>query len=386
MHKNKLSSLRGYFLKFLPSTPVYAHSEAALTQPAAYAKSVIWLLLTTFGFFVAWLSFAKTEEVVTAVGKLEPIGQVQTVQMPVGGVLSQTLVSEGQTVSQGQTLLILDSEASKKRLENLQRISRSKDNQIELKNSERSNYLELHNFQLLNLSSGLELEKQILDKLMRLRVQGAVSELQFLQQKNKVREMRSQIDSLKVEKLRQLAIYDQQIQNLHAEKAELATQISDVGVNIRYQEIKSPVDGVVFDLKPRGTGFVAQSSEPVMKVVPFSSLQAKVEIPSSDIGFVSEGKKVDISIDSFPATDFGVLHGQLASIGSDALPPSDMNRNYRFPAIIQLDSQQLRLRSGKELPLQVGMSLSANIKLRKVTYIQLLLGSFRDKADSLKRL
>ena len=32
------------------------------------------------------------------------------------------------------------------------------------------------------------------------------------------------------------------------------------------------------------------------------------------------------------------------------------------------------------------MSLTANIKLRKVSYLQLLLGEFKDKADSLKRL
>ena len=38
------------------------------------------------------------------------------------------------------------------------------------------------------------------------------------------------------------------------------------------------------------------------------------------------------------------------------------------------------------LPLQVGMSLTANIKLRKVSYLRLLLGEFQDKAESLQRL
>ena len=38
------------------------------------------------------------------------------------------------------------------------------------------------------------------------------------------------------------------------------------------------------------------------------------------------------------------------------------------------------------MPLQVGMSLTANIKLRKVSYLQLLLGEFQDKAESLQRL
>ena len=53
---------------------------------------------------------------------------------------------------------------------------------------------------------------------------------------------------------------------------------------------------------------------------------------------------------------------------------------------IYLDDQQLRLKSGSSLPLQVGMSLTANIKLRKVSYLQLLLGEFQDKAESLQRL
>ena len=32
------------------------------------------------------------------------------------------------------------------------------------------------------------------------------------------------------------------------------------------------------------------------------------------------------------------------------------------------------------------MSLQAHIKLRKVSYLQLLLGGMRDKADSLRRI
>jgi HlyD family secretion protein len=97
---------------------------------------------------------------------------------------------------------------------------------------------------------------------------------------------------------------------------------------------------------------------------------------------------VDISIDSFPATDFGVLEGTVRQVGSDALPPDPQKQRqeYRFPASIQLASQQLKLKSGKQLPLQVGMSLTANIKLRKVSYLQLLLGTFKDKTDSLRRI
>jgi HlyD family secretion protein len=98
------------------------------------------------------------------------------------------------------------------------------------------------------------------------------------------------------------------------------------------------------------------------------------------------GKQADISIDSFPATDFGVIQGKVVKIASDALPPDDMIKTYRFPTDIKLNTQQLRLKSGQMLPLQAGMSLQANIKLRKVSYLQMLLGGFQDKADSIRRL
>ena len=63
-----------------------------------------------------------------------------------------------------------------------------------------------------------------------------------------------------------------------------------------------------------------------------------------------------------------------------------MEQEYTYPAVIKLDSQQLKLKSGKQLPLQVGMSLTANIKLRSVSYLQLMLNTFRSKTDSLRQI
>ena len=40
----------------------------------------------------------------------------------------------------------------------------------------------------------------------------------------------------------------------------------------------------------------------------------------------------------------------------------------------------------KKLDLKVGMSLQGNIKLRKVSYLQLLFTNFKDKTKSLQEL
>jgi len=363
-----------------------SHDEMALQQSRFLARTITWALVGTTAAGVAWLAFAKTDEVVMAPGKLQPIGDVKTVQMPVGGVLDKMLVKEGQHVSKGQVLLRLDNEATLDRRKSIEESIQSKREQLDLKQLELQRYLNLNDTEQQVLQRNLQLEHQILERLEQLQKSGAAAELQYLEQRNKVREVEGEIEKVQVDRKRQTAILQQAVAQINGELSDLRSKLTELSVNIRYQDVRSPVDGVVFDLKPTGPGFVAQGSEPVMKIVPFKDLEAKVEIESSDIGFVEVGKPAEISIDSFPASDFGVLQGRLEAIGSDALPPDERKTTYRFPATIALDSQQFRLKSGQLLPLQVGMSLTANIKLRKVTYLQLLLGEFKDKADSLKRL
>ena len=303
-----------------------------------------------------------------------------------GGVLDQMLVKEGQRVSQGQVLLRLDQQATRDRAQSLETTINAKQQQLRLKQVELRRYLSLNDTEQRVLSENLALERDILSRLDDLRRVGASAMLQYLQQRNKVKEVQGELAKVRVDRQRQLAILEQASEQLRGELADLQSRLTELQVNLRYQDIRSPVSGVVFDLKPTGPGFVAQGSEPVMKIVPYNRLKANVEIESNKIGFVREGKPVEISIDSFPSSDFGVLHGTVKRIGSDALPPDERHTTYRYPAEIQLQAQQLKVKDGTALPLQVGMSLTANIKLRKVSYLQLLLGEFRNKAESLKRV
>ena len=180
----------------------------------------------------------------------------------------------------------------------------------------------------------------------------------------------------------------QQLKELESQISGLISKKIAANVNLEYQSIKSPVKGIVFDLKPTNVGFVAQTSQPIMKIVPIENLEANILVPTDKIGFVREGMDVDISIDSFPASDFGVLEGVVAFIGSDALPPDSSSsiRTFSFPVTIDLSDQFLNLKDGNSLPLQTGMSLTANIKLRKVSYLRLLLSNFKSKTDSLKEI
>ena len=361
--------------------------EIVQQSPIWIRATVISLMGSTI-FGIGWLCLAKTDEVVTVSGQLEPLGSVQEIQMPLGGIASEILVDEGDEVTVGQVVMRLDAETSKQRRTSLLESQKLKRIQLELKESELDKYLMLNDEETNILKQNIKIQGEILNRFYYLKTIGATSEIQYLQQLDRVSELEGKLKQAKLDRLRQQAIQNQEIQQIKAALEDLQSKITEASVNLRYQALRSPVDGIVFDLQPRGEGYVARGTETVMKIVPYDTLQANVEIPSNQIGFVKVGMPADLNIDSFPSTDFGVLHGTVKSIGSDALPPDQIKNRpeYRYPAVISLSSQKLKLKDGKELGLQVGMSLSSNIKLRKVSYLQLLLGSFQDKVDSLREL
>ncbi|MBD1890705.1 HlyD family efflux transporter periplasmic adaptor subunit [Coleofasciculus sp. FACHB-SPT9] len=265
----------------------------------------------------------------------------------------------------------------------------------------------------------LEVNQGILDDIEPIMKQGAVSRVQYLKQKQDVRTRQAEVDQLTQEQKRlQLAIAqaNEKLQNTIAltkqdlqtkiaenEKrlaeiddqlnkaivennkrlAEIDSQMSQAEQNLKYQEIKAPVDGTIFELKPHGPGFVTNSTEPVLKIVPSDSLVAKVFITNKDIGFVKEGMEADIRIDSFPFREFGDTKGRLTWIGSDALPPEQIRPYYTFPAKVSLDNQSLLIK-GREVPLQSGMSVSVNLKVRKRTIMSIFTDLFMDKVEGLK--
>ena len=364
------------------------HDETVLQQSRFWMRAISWGLIGTTGFAVGWLALAQTEEIVVATGKLQPIGSVKEIQMPMGGIAEAILVKDGDKVKAGQVVMRLDTETTLQKQKSLQDNLRLRANQLALKQLELQRYSSLILDRVATLAEKVVFEKEILSRFYQLAQEGASAELQYLQQRNTVQEVEGRLRETKLDGMRQEAILQQDLQRLKSELADLRAQLTESNVTLRYQVLRSPVDGLVFDLKPKSRGYAAQSTEAVMKIVPFNAMEAKVEIPSSKIGFVRNGMPADVSIDSFPATDFGVLEGTVRQVGSDALPPEPAKQEteYRYPALIALSSQQLKVKGGQRLPLQVGMSLTANIKLRKVNYLHLLLGSFRDKAGSLQQI
>ncbi|MEH1829319.1 MAG: HlyD family efflux transporter periplasmic adaptor subunit [Nostoc sp.] len=282
--------------------------------------------------------------------------------------------------------------------------------------------------QLASAKELLEINQKILRKFEPLAKQGAISEVQYLKQQQDVSSKQAEVIQLNQEQHRlQLAIAQsnekfrntaavsqeellgkitendkniagidsqltkvivdnqKRIYEINSQIGEFDSKLVQAQQNLRYQKIIAPVDGTVFELKAKTAGFVVNSSEPLLKLVPSDNLVAKVYITNRDIGFVKEGQQVDVRIDSFPFQEYGDIKGELIEIGSDALPPDQVYNFWRFSAKVRLHGQKLLINQ-RQIPLQSGMSINANVKLRKRTIMSIFTDFLVEKTESLKSL
>jgi multidrug efflux pump subunit AcrA (membrane-fusion protein) len=273
--------------------------------------------------------------------------------------------------------------------------------------------------QLANAKETLAVNRRILGDIEPLALEGGISRIQYLKQKQEVNTSQAEADRLVQEQerlklaiaqsqeklqntlslsqkdvLTQMADNDKRIAEIDSQLtkamvenskqiSEIDGQLSQTQLTLKRQELRAPVDGTVFDLQAHTPGFVARASEPILKIVPDDTLTAKVFITNQDIGFVKEGMPADVRIDSFPFSEFGDIKGELVWIGSDALPPDEVRRFYSFPAKVRLKQQFLRI-NGREVALQSGMSVTTNLKIRERTVMSIFTNLFSDKMDSFR--
>jgi HlyD family secretion protein len=279
-------------------------------------------------------------------------------------------------------------------------------------------------FKLADTQNSLKIQSSILAGLKTLAEEGGISKLQYLNQQQQVQTLRAEISQLKEEAKRlefdidkgkqqltntvassdktilekigankqRIAEIDSQFMKIILDNeqrlADINSKISQTQLNVKYQELRAPVGGVIFDLQAKNPGFVANTTQKLLQIVPKDSLIAEVFITNKDIGFVRKGMNVDVRIDSFPFSEFGDIKGEVIDIGSDALPPDQNHQFYRFPAKIRLDRQNLQLENqDRKISLQSGMSITANIKVREQrTVMSLFTEMFTKQIESLNEV
>lgn len=151
----------------------------------------------------------------------------------------------------------------------------------------------------------------------------------------------------------------------------------------RQRSLVAPVTGTVQQLQVHTLGAVVTPAETLMMIVPEDSqLEIEAQVLNKDIGFVEAGQAVEIKVESFPFTRYGLIDGELLSISVDAV--EDENRSLLYPARILMHEKRI-LVGERWVDLASGMSVTAEIKTGDRRLIEFFLSPFLRYQDEALR-
>jgi HlyD family secretion protein len=412
----------------------WSFNQPVLLRKRRQASSLlVWTGVAATAGGVLWMVLAPLQETIAVQGKLQPLGQVREIRAPAPGMVEQVLVREGAAVQPGQLLVQLDlrqareqlqaSQSVLARLENENRIYRAAlgeqpaagltpnqrlalQSQKELLQERRAasaQELRRARTRVASLERSLKASEEISRRYRSLVGSGAMSAVALIDVQERADQQRSDLLEAQAELRRieamakageasgELELRNRIEANLR-QIAALRQQEADAKRLISLSQLRAPVAGVAFDVGVTAGAVVADSARPLLKVVPQQQLQARVYLPNAAIGFVQPGQKALISLDSFPAADYGRIAAKVIKVGSDALPPEQQRevlgtevQGLYYPATLQLERQSLPA-GRRAIPLTAGMSLTADLQLRERRFISLFTAFFDDKLKSLERM
>ncbi len=404
---------------------------------------------------IVWACFAKVDKIVTADGKLVTTRPPITMKPYERTVIKTVNVRQGQRVKAGQVLFTFDTvltksdyqklleqrqsyRAQQKRL--LAEMGDYKHKQIYDQNPNQDEiaqngiYLARMKYYQEKLRSYQEsltrYEKTLaalkesmkryeerkdalgrIEKMMRgLHEKKVVSLKDLLNTQIQFIEMGIQIDQQNV----QIVENTQQIRSIDAEREAFIKdwfrQIMEEKVNVErelisvekdlpkasrlnaLQELRSPCDAVVHEIAPFQEGSAVREAEAIVTLIPLDvPLEAEVDIPAKDIGWVKLEDKARLKFDAFPFQQCGTLDGTITYISQDAFTkgvtsqeqtentddggePSQTAKGTTYLVRLKLSGAlKGRAANVKLLP---GMRLKAEIKVGRRTVINYLLNPF----------
>ena len=372
------------FKNFAESTPEN-EEEVRYKATPKWTRSLQWAIVGITGFGILYACIAKIDEVVIAQGDLQSSGAERPIKAPISGIVSSIPVKEGELVDSGQIILEFNTELSQERQKSLSR-------QIEIESLKLEEEGKLFNARKVIIGSSLEKnklkldnEKYIFTKFKILKEEGAISELDLIEQKNKIIDLENNIVTDKGRLEENESQYRRNSQEIRRELSSLKRQLFESNKSREYETFKSPIKGYIFDLVPSSPGYSAQSGEILLKIVPFSQLEAKAFVTNADVGFLKKDMKAEVRVNAFPFTQFGNIEGKLKLIGKESIKADQLNPEPRFPVIVELSKQFLE-RKGVEYPVKAGQTVSVNFVVRNKPVISLVTDAIEKALDSLKEL
>ena len=173
--------------------------------------------------------------------------------------------------------------------------------------------------------------------------------------------------------------------------ASLSYELEKISTRTRLQVLTAPVDGVVQQLAVNTIGGVVTPAQALLVLVPSSGkIEIEATVSNRDIGFVHQGQDVEVKIDTFNFTRYGLVRGTVLSISRDAVTRENLRdrqgdrntgtgvgtseppgQDLLYHARISLDRSEMRIDENM-VDLSPGMAVTVEIKTgtrRVISYV-----------------
>jgi HlyD family secretion protein len=372
-------------------TPSRWHDPLRLIQedaPSRVGRIVMWVVALLTLTLIVWAAIGKLDIIIGAEGRLVPQTLVKIVQPAEAGVVTELLVSEGDSVRAGQVLARLDTtlthaekaginnELSAQQLQ-ARRIEaelldrplarRAGDDQLRYEQvlrqytAHHSTFLESlaqENFMLDKAEHEMRSAKEVLAKLEQtlpsyvavaenfadLAKDGYVPSMRSVEKQReaveKTKDLQAQRASVAAleatiaaqqRKIAQLrsgyhSDLEKELADVRARIAQLQPNLDKTVYREGLTELRAPQAGVIKDLATTTVGAVVQPGSVVLTLVPQSeSLYADVNVRNEDVGFVYAGQRAQIKLATYPFQKYGMLTGRVVHVSADATEANRKN-------------------------------------------------------------
>ena len=355
-------------------TPAEVEAQEALrleTRPSPVLPAVLAGSLSVL--VLALISFAalvKVDQVVTVPGRLVTRRSTQDLTTPERGVVKEVLVRNGQSVQAGDALVVLDPRVQRSEVAELR-------SQLDAERLRQQSAQARVRERIRGLERQLAIDERLLAPLRNLAAQGGSSQMQVIEKERQLEATRRELAEARQEE-QTLSFESQRTQ------AQLRADLVDARSQLDLVTLRAPVNGTVIDLKAQ-TGQVANGNEALLKLVPNDELQAQAFARDADIAFIRPDQTAEIALTTYDKSLYGTLPATVSLVSQDALPPAPPYDYPHFPVTLELSSQRLQS-NGKSFALQPGMALDAQIKLQKLTPLQLLFSRLTRTTDAVRSM
>ena len=398
-----------------------------------YSKLFIVLVLCLFVSLATWSTTMHLDMVAVAEGEVFPRGRVKKVQHFEGGIVEKIFVKDGDLVSKGDALIklqlgavrvnVFDLESQYRALsrkllrleaeeegrvpdfgsaktdldrvfiDNESAIYEARVNQVrstmtvfDQKIGQSIFSIDENKSRIRGIKRSLELLHEQMDSVKRLYSERLVTKADYLELKNQITLLDSQLQELESVELRLFSVRDEAIEKKETEWSEIRKRWSEEKVKVtnnlarlddqlkpardirRRETIKSPVAGIVKNSVTTTIGGVVGAGAVLLEVVPNDGdLVVIAKLDPIDVASVKERMRAVIKLSALNFLEYGTISGLVRRVAPDSTRENGNPPYYQVE--IELDETALH-KGTQEFKIVPGMIVSVDIKTGEKSVLQ----------------